>query len=117
MNCSYIENNVSISRYTNALYDVDSSSSGRGRIFYENLFLIEVVGTIYRISPHVIFTKCFKMSVDESQWTHGFDVNWCDHFIMNFKTKPSLIFPVLPSPSTLYSPHLRMNFVFLLTHY
>lgn len=26
------------------------------------------------------------MSVDESQWTHGFDVNWCDYFIMNFTT-------------------------------
>lgn len=30
--------------------------------------------------PRMIFTKCFKMSVDESQWTHGFDVNWCDNF-------------------------------------
>lgn len=22
------------------------------------------------------------MSVDESQWTHGFDVNWCDNFLL-----------------------------------
>lgn len=61
-----------------------TNSSNRKGSIYRNLHLIEIVGTI--IYPRMIFTKCFKMSVDESQWTHGFDVNWCDYFIMNFTT-------------------------------
>jgi len=56
-----------------------SSSSSNSRI-YSDLSLIEVVGTL--LHPRMIFTKCFKMSVDESQWTHGFDVNWCDNFFI-----------------------------------
>jgi len=47
---------------------------------YGDLPFIEVVGTL--LYPRMIFTKCFKMSVDESQWTHGFDVNWCDNFLL-----------------------------------
>lgn len=47
---------------------------------YADLPLIEVVGT--PLYSRMIFTKCFKMSVDESQWTHGFDVNWCDNFLL-----------------------------------
>lgn len=55
------------------------------------------------------FTKCFKMSVDESQWTHGFYVNWCDHFILNFKNR--LVLPVFStSPPPLPRPRSDVAF-------
>jgi len=58
---------------------------------YDDLPLIEVVGILlYRM----IFTKCFKMSVDESQWTHGFDVNWCDNFLLQILQIVIFLFPV-----------------------
>jgi hypothetical protein len=28
------------------------------------------------------------MSVDESQWTHGFDVNWCEQFLLWISQQP-----------------------------
>lgn len=70
-----------IRRHVNALlyvHDISSSSSE------QNLrkFVFNRSCWYSTKCPRMLFKKCFKMSVDESQWTHGFDVSQCGHFLL-----------------------------------